>query len=116
MAVEIEGDPAPDLLARGWGEALMGYAELTCVAGAEPALPEQFKPTGQTRKLLASYVVGHPRHLPEGQSPSPGARSHAKRIGVRLTPRQTWVRPHTRGVPPDAELVFDWTAAPSLVL
>ena len=109
MAVEVEGDPAPDLLAQGWGEALIGYSELTCVAGPEPVMPDQFEPTSQTRKLLASYVVGHARRLPEGHSPSSLARTHAERIGVTLTPRQTWVRPHTRGVPLDAELVFHWS-------
>jgi hypothetical protein len=68
-------------------------------------------PTEATRSLLVSYVVGHRRQLSAGQQPGQEAREHAKRIGVTLGPGQTWVKPHTRGVPDGAELVFAWAVA-----
>ena len=71
-------------------------------------LSTTLEPTRSTRVLLASYVVGHRRRLPPDHRPSDEAREHAKRIGIALSHSETWVKPHARGIPPDAELVFAW--------
>jgi hypothetical protein len=85
----------------------------TLVDAARTLVPysSTLTPTEATRSLLASYVVGHRRQLPAGRQPGEEAREHAKRIGVTLGPGQTWVKPHARGVPDGAELVFAWAVA-----
>jgi hypothetical protein len=108
MAVEAPVDVDEELLAAAWARALMGYAELTCVSASTLAISGQLRPTRATHRLLASYVVGHIRHLAGGATPGDAAVAHAEHIGVALGPHQTWVRPHARGVPADAELVFGW--------
>jgi hypothetical protein len=74
------------------------------------ALPSALEPVPATRALLATYVVGHRRRLSHGRRPSAEAREHAKPIGITLAANETWVKPHARGIPHDAELVFDWRA------
>jgi hypothetical protein len=95
-----------------WAIALVAYRDLTCLAQRSPeetVMPDNLSPTTHTRLLLASYVVGHRRHLPSGWSASEAAKSHARRIGIDLSPGNTWVRPHARGKPADEPLVFYWT-------
>ena len=75
---------------------------------AGPKLSASLEPTGDTQTMLASFVVGHRRLLPAGQQPSADARRRAQAIGVALAERETWVRPHARGMPTDSELVFAW--------
>ena len=135
------------VVAAGWGLALRGYVELTCVPTDENPTPNvardpesrtapagvssrsstradpkphtvpgrrdwgrtnALRPDATTRLLIASYVVGHRRRLAAGRQPSEEARQHAQRIGVALGPRETWVKPHARGIPADTELVFNW--------
>lgn len=82
--------------------------ELTSRSTHRFRLSTALKPTAPTRTLLASYVVGHRRLLPVGRRPSSDARRRAQSVGIVLGERETWVRPHARGVPARAELVFDW--------
>jgi hypothetical protein len=114
LAVAIEAEPPTHSLAVGWAVALVGYAELTCVQGDTREVPAQFAATAPTRRYLGSYVVGHRRWLADGKSASSRALAHAQRIGIELRAHQTWVRPHARNIPRDAELVFDWAAHLSL--
>jgi hypothetical protein len=81
--------------------------------GTSVLLPPSLVPTAPTRRYLASYVAGHKRHLSVGRHPSPDARKRAEHLGIALGPSETWVRPHARGVPDDAALVFEWKAAPA---
>ena len=69
------------------------------------------EPVGSTRAMLASYVVGHRWRLSNGRKASSEAREHARRIGIALGEHETWVKPHSRGIPTDAELVFRWRAS-----
>jgi hypothetical protein len=119
--------------------ALVAFADLTCVpqsdrttTAAQPTqrqrrnlrgssephsavrhgkttLAASLAPSAETGELLASYVVGHRRRLRERQQPSPEAVHAADRAGITLRPYETWVRPHMRGAPDDAVLIFAWT-------
>jgi hypothetical protein len=71
-------------------------------------LSASLRPTGQTAALLASYVAGHRRRLRSGRRSSERARRSAEAVGIELGDAETWVRPHTRGVPDDAVLTFAW--------
>lgn len=71
-------------------------------------------PTARTADALASYVAGHRRRLSDAAHPSDEARAAADDIGIVLGPHETWVRPHVRGVPTDAELHFRWMSPVSL--
>ena len=75
---------------------------------AGPKLSASLEPTGETQTMLASFVVGHRRLLPAGRQPSADAKRRAQAIGVGLAERETWVRPHARGIPTNSELVFAW--------
>lgn len=108
LATESPATASPEDAGHAWATALITYAELTCVAGSAPEISPAFVPTHGTRHILASYVVGHRRRLPDGHSAGDDAKAHAERIGVALGRHETWVRPHARGVPAAAELVFDW--------
>jgi hypothetical protein len=125
-------------LGRAWSLALVAYAELTCLpvrvaeprprdrvarpgigrgrstrslAGAAPSgglsdLPPTFRPQGATARM--SYVAGHRRRLRHEQHHSPEAVRAARAVGIILQPDETWVKPFTRGVPPDTVLHFAW--------
>ncbi len=69
----------------------------------------------QTLGLLSSYVAGHRRRLRPGQRRSDEAARNAEAVGIQLGDGETWVRPHSRGVPEDAILTFSWNA-PAIVL
>ena len=75
---------------------------------AGPRLSASLHPSGDTQTMLASFVVGHRRLLSAGRQPSEDARRRAQAIGVTLAERETWVRPHARGMPANSELVFAW--------
>lgn len=66
------------------------------------------RPDSSTASLLSSFVVGHIRNLPEGHSPSPDAIAEAGDLGIELGPEQTWVKPHTKGMPEFARMTFTW--------
>jgi len=72
------------------------------------------EPSVATARFLDSYVAGHRRRLVEGARASDSAKRAAAEVGVDLRPQETWVRPHARGVPEDAELRFRWTENPRL--
>jgi hypothetical protein len=65
-------------------------------------------PDATTRNMLASYVVGHRRVLPDGHRPSRAAADHARLIGIGLLPGQTRVHTHIRGIAKDELLTFRW--------
>ena len=44
------------------------------------------------------------------------ANNWARQVGIILGPDETWVRPHTRGVPEGIEIRFLWHAPPELKL
>jgi hypothetical protein len=72
-------------------------------------------PIGNTRRWLASYVVGHRRRLRPGQRASDKQRALADRVGIRLRAGETWVAPFVRGLPGDAVLRFRWSSADILL-
>ena len=74
------------------------------------------EPVGHWIQHSGSLVAGHRRHLNDGQTASAEARDRARRVGIILHPTETWVRPHTRGVPDDVEMRFRWHAQPELKL
>jgi hypothetical protein len=87
-----------------------------------PALPRRrrwpsyLEPVGRTARYLDSLVAGHRRHLPDGWTASDEARDRARRIGIRLNTHETWVQPHTRGLPDGIEMRFLWHAPTELKL
>lgn len=139
LALVCSSDLAEEPLALVWGNALIGFAELTCVAeidqldddlsqrgersgsrggrsernrylpsvgtGAGHGSP-RLTPTTTTADALAAYVVGHRRRLSDTAYASDEARATAADIGIVLGTHETWVRPHVRGVPTDAEIAF----------
>jgi len=85
-----------------------------------PALPRRrrwpsyLEPVGHTARYLDSLVAGHRRRLPDGWTASDEARDRARRIGIRLNSHETWVQPHTRGLPDGLEMRFLWHAPTEL--
>jgi hypothetical protein len=110
MAIEVVMPVAEHALVCAWVAAVTGYAELTCVESSQdrPEVSDTLRPTAQTRAYMSSYVAGHRRRLGAGQQASDVAHAHTRNIGITLADYETWVRPDTRGVPADADLVFDW--------
>lgn len=79
--------------------------------GARPhrdVWPDHLVPLGNTLLGLESVVAGHRRLLAPGWSPSAEAIERAARVGIRLAPEETWVRPHQRGGASAHELRFAW--------
>ena len=72
-------------------------------------LPHGFTPLGETARFLGSYVAGHRRQLPLDWTHRDEAAANAARYGIRLADHETWVEPHTRGMPQEARLHFRWT-------
>lgn len=138
LAVTFVDGADEQLVVRAWLFALIGFAELTCggVSGesmlVQPrrrprgastgqtrhprkegrgrglALSDSLTPIGETARYAAAYVAGHRRRLPSGKRCGAEARAAARAIGIELHPGETWVRPHARGLPEDAELQFRW--------
>jgi hypothetical protein len=70
--------------------------------------PGQLEPIGPWIRHGASFVAGHRRHLRNEQTASDEAVERAYQVGITLNPHETWVRPHTRGIPDNAEMRFRW--------
>jgi hypothetical protein len=66
------------------------------------------KPVGETANHQGSFVVGHRRHLPPGQTCGDEARAAARVYGIDLAPGWTWVQPHERGIPEGFVLRHTW--------
>lgn len=87
-----------------------------------PALPRKqywpthLQPIGHWARHSGSLVAGHRRRLNDGQAASTDARDRALRVGIALRPHETWVQPHTRGLPDDIEMRFAWQAPAELKL
>jgi hypothetical protein len=76
--------------------------------------PRHLEPVGHWVDYHGSFVAGHRRHLTDGRTASAEARDRARQVGIRLHQDETWVRPHTRGVPEGMEMRFLWHAPTQL--
>ena len=70
--------------------------------------PRHLEPVGHWIRYSGSFVPGHRRRLNDGQTASAEARDRAQQVGIILRSQETWVRPHTRGVPDGIEMRFLW--------
>ena len=71
----------------------------------------QLRAFGPGAQYEAAFVAGHVRRL-LNQQPSAEARERARALGVVLRDNETWVRPHSRGLPDHVELDFRWRVPP----
>lgn len=78
--------------------------------------PAHLEPIGHWVRYSGAFVAGHRRRLNDGQSASAEARARARQVGIALAANETWVRPHTRGVPDGIEMRFRWVAPAPLGL
>jgi hypothetical protein len=78
--------------------------------------PQHLEPVGRWLDYSGAFVAGHRRRLSDGQTASADARDRALEVGIILLSRETWVRPHTRGVPDGVEMRFLWHAPIELKL
>lgn len=76
--------------------------------------PSHLEPVGNWIRYSGSFVAGHRRRLDEGRTASAEACDRARQVGIILRPHETWVRPHTRGVPEGIEICFLWHAPTEL--
>jgi hypothetical protein len=76
--------------------------------------PNHLEPTGAWVRHGPSFVPGHRRRLNDGRRASAEAKARACRVGITLAANETWVQPHTRGLPADADLTFRWSAPATL--
>jgi hypothetical protein len=119
----IEIEPAPPAPPRRlsrprWGAATprsRGGGASRAVPRRRP-WPEHLEPVGRWVRYSGAFVAGHRRRLNEGQNASAEARARARQVGIVLGPGETWVRPHTRGIPDGLEMRFRWTAPAPLGL
>lgn len=70
--------------------------------------PKHLEPVGQWIRYSGSFVAGHRRRLNDDQEASAEARDRARQVGIILHSHETWVRPHTRGVPDGIDMRFLW--------
>jgi hypothetical protein len=127
-----------------WACALTGFADATCIE-IEPAVPRpraaqrsasaghqrgapvsaaprrrawpsHLEPIGTWILHAGSFVAGHRRRLDDDKTASDEARERALRVGIMLGAHQTWVRPHSRGIPEGIEMRFRWHAPEALLL
>jgi hypothetical protein len=75
---------------------------------------KRLKPVGETANHHGTFVVGHRRHLPPGQSCKDEARAAARLYGIDLAPGWTWVQPYERGTPEGIVLRYVWQVPPQL--
>ena len=76
--------------------------------------PSHLEPVGNWIHYSGSFVAGHRRRLNEGRTASAEACDRARQVGIILYPHETWVRPHTRGIPDGIEMRFLWHAPTEL--
>ena len=76
--------------------------------------PNHLEPVGHWIRYSGSFVAGHRRRLNKGHAASAEAHDRARQVGITLHPQETWVRPHTRGVPDGIEMRFLWHAPTEL--
>jgi hypothetical protein len=77
--------------------------------------PGHLEPLGHWADYSSAFVAGHRRRLADGKTASAEARDRARQVGIILHPHETWVRPHTRGVPDDIEMRFRWHAPANML-
>lgn len=75
---------------------------------------KRLRPVGQNANYHGTFVVGHRRHLPPGQSCNDDARAAARVYGIELAPGWTWVQPYERGTPDGFLLRYTWQVPPQL--
>jgi hypothetical protein len=141
----IGQDVADEDAITAWTCALLGFADATCIefeptARREPTRlrwhvassmpqhrestrtlprkrwPKHLEPVGHWVDNSGAFVAGHRRRLNDGKTASAEARDRARQVGIILHPRETWVRPHTRGVPDGIEMRFLWHVPTELKL
>ena len=78
--------------------------------------PNHLEPVGRWVDYSGAFVAGHRRRLCDGKTATAEARDRARQVGIILHPHETWVRPHTRGVPDGIEMRFLWHAPTELRL
>jgi hypothetical protein len=95
-----------------WALAIRAGAALLCRSADSDnkAASAEIAPEDWTM-IVNSFVAGHIRTLPEGQSAGPEAVALARTVGVALGPGETWVKPHDRGTPPSAIRWYRWRAS-----
>jgi hypothetical protein len=74
----------------------------------------RLRSVSQTANYHGTFVVGHRRHLPPGQSCNDDARAAARVYGIELAPGWTWVQPYERGTPDGFILRYVWQVPPQL--
>ena len=70
--------------------------------------PSNLEPLGSWT-AYGALVAGHRRQLND-KTASDEARERARQVGIILHAHETWVRPHSRGIPKDIEIRFRWHA------
>jgi hypothetical protein len=78
--------------------------------------PTHLEPVGDWVRYSGTFVAGHRRRLNDDQTASFEAHDRARQVGIILQPHETWVRPHTRGIPDGIEMRFRWHAPSELKL
>jgi hypothetical protein len=78
--------------------------------------PKHLEPVGHWVQYSGAFVAGHRRRLNDDQTASAEARDRARQVGITLNTHETWVRPHTRGLPDGIEMRFRWHAPSELKL
>jgi hypothetical protein len=78
--------------------------------------PKHLEPVGHWVRYSGAFVAGHRRRLNDDQTASVEASNRARQVGITLHPHETWVRPHTRGVPDGVEMRFRWHTPSELKL
>jgi hypothetical protein len=92
-----------------------GRAHATQTLAQKRLWLQNLEPVGNWVQYSGSLVAGHRRCLNHGQTASAEACDRARRVGIILRANETWVRPHTRGVPDDIEMRFRWHAQAELI-
>lgn len=85
-----------------------GTATATRAVPRRRAWPARLEPVGHWVRYRGSFVCGHRRRLTDRRSASREARERARRVGITLEANETWVQPHTRGIPEGVEMRFRW--------
>lgn len=96
------------------GRALLLRGDLGFVIMRGHPWPGNLEPIGRWTSYSGSFVAGHRRRLNDGQTASNEACDRARQVGITLRSRETWVRPHARGIPDGLEMRFRWNAPEEL--